>query len=223
MPKNYSLHVIELREKFASEGLSRAFREAFSALPAGFGHLLDTLLRLDGLILKDRENFLSGPLGFALGFPFVIFGAVVGKLAAIILNIPSYLGYYVLDRSINYFSPAFDKIMELREGADEPNITIKILNLITIIFTSLTQTPPKEMDGFFGFFAGFIPQSINYIIQRASAIFTALVHYPITNICSIICDFYGTTPSENKNRGSASKKRKGFIGWMINSLMYLSS
>jgi hypothetical protein len=198
MAKNYNQHVAELREKIASEGLSCALREALSAIPAAIGHLLDTLLKLDGLILADRENYLSGPFGFLLGISFVIIGALVGKLADILLKVPSHLGYYVFDNIINYFSPGFQKVMLQEDVAEEVSGTKLLLIRTYFSFTYLTHPPPKEMSGLFGFLLGVIPQTINYIVQRVSATLTALVHYPITRSCAAIRDFYGSksTPAD---------------------------
>jgi hypothetical protein len=210
MAKNYDQHVADLREKIASEGLSRALREALSAIPAAIGHLLDTLLKLDGLILKDRENYLDGPFGFLFGISFVIIGALIGKLADILLAIPSYLGYYVFDRIINYFSPGFNKVMVLDDPSQRGGIAKFILVLTYFYYTYLTQPPPKEMGGLFGFLLGVIPQTVNYIAQRVSATLTALVHYTTTSSCAAIRDFYGSvsTPAESNDQPPPQRRSR---------------
>lgn len=207
MSRSYTQHVTELREKIAADGLSRALREFLSAIPAGIGHFLDTLLRLDGLILDDRENYLSGPFGFILGVPFVIVGTLAGLLLDTLLKLPAYLGHYILDRPLNYLSPGFDTIMIL-DGAG--NTGRVLLGLIYISYAAYIQPPPREMNGLFGFLLGVIPQTAHYIVQRLSATLTAVVHYVISSICTAIHGFYGSNeaPVAENNTAQPTKRSR---------------
>jgi len=201
MAKSYTDRVNQLRDNIASGGLSLGFKEMFSAIPAGIGHFFDTLLRLDGLILGDRENFLGGPFGLLMGLPFLILGAIIGKLADLVLHLPTYFGYYILDRFLSRYYERFHEMMRI-EGT--------FPSLIFISYTALTQLPTREMEGLFGFIFGVIPETVHYGLQRLSASITAALHYAIANTCAVVRDFYGssTNTSSNNNTEPAAPSKK---------------
>ena len=182
MAKTYSAYTVNFLEKSTDQGLGYTFSRLFSVIPSNIGHLLDTLLGLDGLFFEKDSHF-SGPCGFLLGFIPLIVGFILGKILQVILNAPSYLAYYLLDVPLSWLFRGeyrFNKIM----------VEFPLLNLISSLLIKFTEATPTQMQGLFGFALGLFPHIARHLVNRIGAIFTSIIDFAIDNICDGIRFMY---------------------------------
>jgi curved DNA-binding protein CbpA len=185
MAKSYDENVRHFLDKSAEKGLSYTLYKALSVVPAALGHLIDTILALDG-INQVKDNHFVGPFGILLGIIPLVVGYLLGHIIDIILKIPCYFGYYVIDRPLawalhNSRTPIpFDNLVNV-------SWVLTPINMYLIRFTN--NTPP-QMKGGFGFILGIIPHIALYIVIRTASIFTSLVDVIINNTCEGISYLY---------------------------------
>lgn len=145
MTEKYTDYATRFRENSSQDGLRFTFSQAFSAIPAAIGHLIDTLFHLDGLFSKDSKSHLMGPFGFLLGIIPFLLGFVIGEIVQQILNIPMYIGF-VLDKAIQ----GIFHLCRSRYRFDQTMIgglDSKVLTIINGAYIALTQPTPNQMQG----------------------------------------------------------------------------
>src|SRR5579872_5263917 len=184
MAKSYDEYATHFLGESAEKGFSYTLYKTLSVAPSALGHLIDTILALDGIFLVKDSHFV-GPFGILLGFIPMIVGYLLGHVIDFILKVPCYFGYYFFDvpltwmlRDTNY-SISFDNMMEYRFFAP--------FNMYLVRFTN---AGPHQMNGLLGFTLGFIPHVAKYIVTKIASIFTSLIDVIVNNICEGISYLY---------------------------------
>jgi hypothetical protein len=195
MAKTYSAYTVNFLEKSADQGLRYSVSRLFSVLPSGIGHIIDTLLGLDGLFFESDSHF-SGPFGFLLGIIPLLLGLILGQILQLALNVFSYLGYYLLDFPLRLVIRDFHKVM----------VEVWLLNLISSLLIKFTEATPTQMQGLFGFTLGFWPHIARHLINRIGATFTSIVDFIVDNICDGIRFMYLTVSQELLGEKSLDNK-----------------
>lgn len=182
MAQTYSKYSVNFLEKSADQGLRYTFYRLFSVIPSSIGHVLDTLLGLDGLFFEKDSHF-SGPFGFLLGIVPLLVGLVVGQILQIILNVPSYLGYYLFDFPLRLLFRDFHKSMLEYHP---------LLSLLLSVLIKYTEATPTQMQGMFGFTLGLLPHIARHLVNRISATICSIIDFTIDNICDGIRFVYSS-------------------------------
>jgi hypothetical protein len=185
---NYTSYTTDFRDAASDtsmfalkSGLCFTMRNTLSAIPASLGHVIDTMFGMDGLWTKDKKNHFGGPFGLLLGIVPFIGGAIVGMVLQIVLNLPAYAAYYILDKPFSFLITGFDKIMQ---GQTRSMTVNRIFDALNRFYVRLTQGTPTQMSGFFGFLAGLGPQTLTYLVIRLGATVSSLSRFISDKTCS---------------------------------------
>jgi len=193
MAYSFTDYTIDFRDKATNQGFKYTFKQIFSLLPSTVGHLLDTLLGLDGLKIMggDRYNYLQGPFGAILGFPFLGLGWGLGYVIQGIVKSPAFLASKIdlgisklLEGRFWYFSGP-RRFQELMLSGPAWNM------VVWFFYTLPTGLPlPDNMHGPFGFLFGLIPEYVHYIVNRLGAVVNAFVRYIVDHCTDVVNYIY---------------------------------
>ncbi len=165
-------------------GFTYTFRQNLMLIPGTAGHLVDTLLGLDGVFFdKDQDNYLNGPFGFLFSAPFLLVGTILGFTLQTLFNIPRAIGYAI--DSLLGLDDAFVKISKIHPNQSIAQFFGTVFELLTVfLFSKPTGQPlPDHMKGPFGFALGHALELIRYTFNRLSATLNSVVKFIVDNIC----------------------------------------
>lgn len=213
MSKVYKQYVLEFRNKSTAKGLGYTLKRAFSAIPGGIGHIIDTLFGLQGTIYpKDNNANLCGPFGLLLGGIPALVGYVLGTIIHYVLNISGYVGHgfdsffalfkwshIAIGHAISRFCDPIRNAFVRNSLAILLSVPLFITTVghyiafaivycfepIYLLFTSLVYKPPAFMEMPLGFITGFVPEIARFIVS-----YIVLAHFTavIKKITDTICD-----------------------------------
>ena len=188
-------------------GLCYVFRNTFAAIPGSIGHFFDTVIGLDGLFTSDEKNHFGGPFGVLLGIvPFIV-GANIGMALQVVLNLPAYAAYYIIDKPLSLLIENFDKIMQGQ--LKRFHFLNMICDIVNRFYVRATQGTPTQMNGLFGFLVGVLPQTTTFFLIRIGATISSVSRFVTDKICEGIHALYSKIGGalQQDRRKNCRKKR----------------
>ena len=220
--RSYSQYKEDFLIHSQNQGLRYTLFQLFTLIPAGIGRILDAMLGL------DRGENMKSPFSFLFGIIPGIVGLILGQALQILINTPTYLAHYLLDKPISWILEGVFGVREFDTAAtNDVNdgyrlgwLGEKILALIitpavklNMLLGAFIHDTPKQMQGPFGFYVGAIPEIARFVIFKVAQLIVVPVKMTTDFISSNITAAYQwlfstSTTTSDASKDSARKPRK---------------